>query len=308
MAQQPEASFPKERSLLFSVVVATRNRAALLTSLLGHLCEQVRDTADTEIVIVDNQSEDETKRTVERFIQSCSGQPQIRYFYEGRLGLSAARNAGATVARGQYVVFLDDDVEPEPCWLSAYRRLVERGPNVRVAGGPIEPRPEPNVDLPSIGRRYLWVYGHLDYGPSTGPLKSGQKLNGGNVLFDRSTLLKLGGFREIYGHRGDTLGGGEEQELLAQIRRHSPTSCYYVGKAKVHHRIPASRATMEWARARLRAASEAIARLEAVHRSHTVVALKSVYYLLILAASRVLPINEWRRTECSAYRDGLRSL
>jgi len=291
--------------LLFSIVVATRNRATLLCSLLGRLCNQLRDTADTEIVIIDNQSKDDTRKAVERFIDSYSGPMQIRYFYEGRVGVSVARNAGARVARGQYVIFIDDDIDPEPWWLDSFRRLIECAPNMRAAGGPIEPRPEPNVDLGFLSRRYLWIYAHLDYGESTLLLSSRRTLNGCNMLIDRSTFLECGGFDESFGHIGEALGGCEEQELLARIRRVYPISCYYAGKAKIYHRIPASRATMEWAVARVRAASKAIARSEARHRSRLVVALKSAYYFMIILASRVLPTNELRRAECSAYRDGL---
>jgi glycosyltransferase involved in cell wall biosynthesis len=293
--------------LLFSIVVATRNRAAQLLSLVRRLYDQIGEVGDTEIVIVDNRSTDDTRVAVERLIQSHSNQTPLRYFYESQLGLSPARNAGVRVAQGKYVIFIDDDVEPEPGWLEAYRRQVKLAPNLRAAGGPIEPRPEPNVDLPLLDHRYLWVYGHLDYGEGTLLLNSRQTLHGGNMLFNRTTFLELGGLADLCGHRGDSLGGGEEHDLLARVRREFPISCYYVGKAKVYHRIPGSRATREWVIGRIRGGSQAIARFEALRRSRTVVALKSIYYFMIIAASRVLPISQLRRTECSAYLDGLRS-
>jgi glycosyltransferase involved in cell wall biosynthesis len=287
--------------------VATRNRAAQLLSLVRRLCDQIGGAGDTEIVIVDNRSTDDTRIAVERFIQSHSNQTPLRYFYESQPRLAAARNTGVRVAQGQYIIFLDDDAEPESGWLDAYRRQVNLAPNLHAAGGPIEPRPEPHVTLPLLDRRYLWVYGHLDYGEGTLLLNSRQRLNGGNMLFNRTTFLELGGLADLCGHRGDTLGGGEEQDLLARVRRQFPISCYYVGKAKVYHRIPGSRATREWVIARIRGGSQAIARFEALRRSRTVVALKFLYYCIIIVASRVLPISELRRTECSAYLDGLRS-
>jgi hypothetical protein len=177
---------------------------------------------------------------------------------------------------------------------------------LRAAGGLIEPRAEPNADFGFVEPRYLWIYGRLDFGGSTRLLKSKETLNGGNMLVEKSTFLALGGLDESFGHKGESLGGSEEQELLARIRHRYPMSCYYVGEAKAYHRIPAQRATIEYAAARVRAASQAIARSDSRHRSRIVVALKSARYFFTILASRVLAVSELRRAECVGYLDGLR--
>jgi len=304
LAQQAERFCEEQRKFEFSVILATRNRAAILMDVLSALCEQIRAEVDVELVIIDNASTDNTKAAVELFIRSCPIPEQVRYLYEDRVGLSAARNAGARLARGRYLIFLDDDVYLERDWLASYRK-VSANPNLRVAGGSIEPLAEPNADFRFVGSRYLWIYGRLDFGSTTRPLASKETLNGGNILFEKSTFLALGGLDESFGHKGENMGGAEEQELLARIRQHYPTSCYYAGAAKVYHRVAPQRATLEYALSRIRLGSQAIARSELRHRPRTVVVLKSIYYYFNTLFLPLFPGNELRRAECSGYLEGL---
>lgn len=97
-----------------SVVVCTFNRADILPLALQSLCEQTPHHDQTEIIVVDNNSPDNTRQVVDEFIEKY---PNIRYCFEPIQGLSHARNRGWREARGEYVGYLDDDAKAPPEWL-----------------------------------------------------------------------------------------------------------------------------------------------------------------------------------------------
>ena len=92
-----------------SVIVITKNEAHNIVDCL----ESVK-WAD-EIIIVDNNSRDETKATVEKYAQKS--QDRLKYIFEGRQGLCYARNRGIMNATGEIIVFTDDDCLAPLDWL-----------------------------------------------------------------------------------------------------------------------------------------------------------------------------------------------
>ncbi|HKZ34573.1 MAG TPA: glycosyltransferase family 2 protein [Patescibacteria group bacterium] len=115
-----------------SIIIPTRNRAALLTTCLYALFSQTEKPE--EIIVVDNGSTDYTAQAV-RMLQEISPVP-LRYFYEGRRGPSYARNLGIDHARFPILGFLDDDTIPVSTWVHTAKHLVSLG--VSVAQGAIE--------------------------------------------------------------------------------------------------------------------------------------------------------------------------
>ena len=75
---------------------------------------------DVEIIVVDDGSQDDTKEVLLPYVQ----QQQINYIYQSNKGVSAARNAGAAMAIGQYLVFLDSDDKVKSNWLDDYREKI----------------------------------------------------------------------------------------------------------------------------------------------------------------------------------------
>jgi GT2 family glycosyltransferase len=84
-----------------SVIIPTYNRAAMVKEAIESVLAQ--SYADRELMVVDDGSTDETKAAVASFI------PQLTYVYQEHQGVSAARNRGAAMARGEYLAFLDSD-------------------------------------------------------------------------------------------------------------------------------------------------------------------------------------------------------
>ena len=108
-----------------SIIICTRNRARMLERTLRHFAEVcVPSGWDVELIIADNASTDDTAAVVgDAKLKNI----EVRYLYEGRNGKSNALNASLVQARGQIILFTDDDVAPAKDWLERMGRpLLER--------------------------------------------------------------------------------------------------------------------------------------------------------------------------------------
>jgi glycosyltransferase involved in cell wall biosynthesis len=105
-----------------SIVISTRNRARQLTRCLQHV-GLIRSRTTWELVVVNNGSTDDTSDVLAEFEQqrSCP----VKVVNEPAAGLSRARNAGVRAARGEVVVFTDDDCYVHPDLVDEYRKVFE---------------------------------------------------------------------------------------------------------------------------------------------------------------------------------------
>lgn len=94
-----------------SVVIPTRNRTHKLRRTLDGLRAQTVSTGSFEVLVVDNASSDDTPATVAGYLGQAAN---WRYLQEPKPGAAAARNSGIRASQGEIVLFLDDDVIPDP--------------------------------------------------------------------------------------------------------------------------------------------------------------------------------------------------
>ena len=111
-----------------SIIIPVFNRCELTRQCLTHLSEVTRGCT-YEVIIVDNASTDETKD----FLTTLAGDIQIIRNTEN-LGFAKACNQGAASARGQFLVFLNNDTIPKEGWLIALLEEVRNHPEVVVVG------------------------------------------------------------------------------------------------------------------------------------------------------------------------------
>lgn len=228
----------KQPDLLFSVVICTYNRAALLRMVLESLIVQQLDHSRFEVLVVDNNSTDETRAVSEEFISRA---PHVRYVLERRQGLSYARNRGYEEARGCYIAYSDDDNQLPPDWLHTAVTIVERE-GAGVFGGPsraffITPRP----------RWFSPTYAVFSPSWSAGDLQPSQFLCGNNIFIRKTLLEAIGGFDPQMGMQGDKLGYGEETELIARIRDRLPHErIFYDPALWVYHLVRPNKMRLRW--------------------------------------------------------------
>jgi len=98
-----------------SILLCTRNRASHLRHTLDAMCRiAVPVGAKVELLVIDNASSDETSRVIEE----CKiPQLTVSYLREPRKGQANARNAGLREAKGEIIIFTDDDVRPSKKWI-----------------------------------------------------------------------------------------------------------------------------------------------------------------------------------------------
>ena len=95
---------PDSHGVTLSVVVAAHNAASTISDTVLSVCAQTRD--DWELIIVDDGSSDDTPAIASAL---AAGDSRIRIVRQTNMGTASARNAGASLARGRYWVFLDSD-------------------------------------------------------------------------------------------------------------------------------------------------------------------------------------------------------
>jgi glycosyltransferase involved in cell wall biosynthesis len=121
---------------LVSVTICTRNRANSLARTLNSLVVAASHVNELwELQIVDNGSTDDTKVIVSSF----EGKLPIRLIVENLPGLSNARNAAVANARGNYILWTDDDVIVHENWLNAYTTAFTKYTECVVFGGTATP-------------------------------------------------------------------------------------------------------------------------------------------------------------------------
>jgi glycosyltransferase involved in cell wall biosynthesis len=123
--------------MIISILIATRNRCQSLRTSLTYVRQTAaRFAGSSEVIVIDNGSEDDTSNIVSQFGSEWPG--IIRYIYEPRKGKSIALNSGIASSRGEILVFTDDDCYPTPSWLSCIAAEFRRDETLGGLGGRAE--------------------------------------------------------------------------------------------------------------------------------------------------------------------------
>lgn len=207
-----------------SIVIPTRARPSYLDVTLASLIPQAR-SADAEVLVVSDGLDPETAAIVERHGARVVSLPEPR-------GANAARNAGVRAARGDLIVFVDDDVEAPPGWLVAVLDGVHSYPHREVFGGPIRARLEGGGPR-ACGREGAPIT-TLDLGPNDCDTSF---VWSANMAIRRSAFDRVGPFDEtIYGR-------GEEEEWQRRYASRGGT-VRYLAHAGLDHRRTAGDSTV----------------------------------------------------------------
>jgi len=217
------------------VVVSTRGRKEMSVHTVGKLLEQ--DYPNFRVVVVDQNDE-----PVSALKELSGTDPRLVYHVAGSRGLPAGRNEGLLLSRAEIVVFVDDDVEPEPGFIEghvhAYRDETVGG----TAGRVREVREEMNEPVPpdGPGRINYWL-GELHRGFTADEPADIETAQGVNMSFRRRVLEEIGGF--------DTRFGGtflyEETDVCLRVRKAGYRLRYVPDAALVHLGAPTGGCRME---------------------------------------------------------------
>jgi glycosyltransferase involved in cell wall biosynthesis len=236
-----------------TVLICTYNRALLLHQTLLAMQEMTPpDGCAVDIVVVDNNSSDDTARVVAQ--AAANARYPIGLLHERRQGKSFALNTGLAEASGDVIALTDDDVLPAADWLT---RIVDgfRTQDVTFVFGKVLPRWSctPPPELLTCPAQDIWgPLAIVDYGDEPARYEAGntgQRLPiGANLSFLKSALVAIGGWRTDLGKVNNTLISGEDHEIFLRLRRHGLYSGYYDPGMCVRHYVPEARLTRRYFR------------------------------------------------------------
>jgi glycosyltransferase involved in cell wall biosynthesis len=212
----------------------------MLVTALESLCLQTIDVSVYEVIVVDNNSTDNTSIVVDEF---CRRYFNIRYCQESQQGLSHARNRGWRGARGQYVAFMDDDAEASRDWLATgFRCFCEVQPAPMGIGGRIIP-----VYSSAKPEWFQDEWETHSWGRHPRFLTKGESFSGANMIFKKEVLEEFGGFDVRLGVTGPYLSVGEETAVFQKIwQAKGDARFYYAPEMLVYHTVPAYKMTFSY--------------------------------------------------------------
>lgn len=216
---------------MITIAVCTHNRVRSLKRTLDCLI-RLPATADYEVLVVDNASTDGSRTLVSAM---SSQWPQLRYVYEGKLGLSNALNRAVEAARGEVIAFVDDDETVAANWLDAVRDAFSDR-NVGVIFGRLRVK----TKGPESTRRQLRsLFPPRDYGENPIQVTEANRarfmFGTGISAYWRSTLLEMGPFRTDLGRKGGQLLGGEDTDMFGRLLKAGKTIVYWPDAVYYHH-------------------------------------------------------------------------
>jgi glycosyltransferase involved in cell wall biosynthesis len=225
-----------------TVVLCTHNRAQSLPIALESIVTQILpQSVGWEIIVVDNNSSDETCEIVDGFRRRY---PQVRYLFESKQGISHARNSAIQNARGEILAFIDDDETAATDWLKNLTSNLHNG-EWAGAGGRIVPQwecPRPRW-LSDKSVFTLAPLALFDIGPEGRQLD--QTPFGANMAFRKDVFEAYGGFRTDLGRVGKSMLSGEDTEFGRRVLT-AGRQLRYEPSAVTYHPVQESRVNRKY--------------------------------------------------------------
>ena len=229
---------------MISLIICTYNRDKYIYDTLKYIANNEFSKEKYEIVLINNNSTDDTEQECFRF-QKDFPECNFCYFIETNQGLSHARNRGIKEAKGEVLVFLDDDSFVDNNYLKNLEDNLKKNPDSAAFGGKITPLFESGVTPTWLSKwTYSWVSA-IDMGNSTRLFTKKQYPIGANMGVTKSCLDQYGIFNVSLGRSKKNLMGGEEKDLFDRIMKGNE-KVYYFPNIEVNHVIPETRTTKEY--------------------------------------------------------------
>jgi len=234
-------------SVDFTVAIPTYNGASRLPKILERLRSQIDvKHLNWEILVVDNNSQDNTARVVSQYQATWPQSGQLRYCLEPRQGTAYARIRAVREARSELVGLLDDDNLPAPNWVAAAYAFgithPKAGAYASQIHGEFEVEPPPNFDriAPFLGITERGQHPHL-YEPDKLNLPPGAGL----VVRKRAWCEAVPQHPVLKGRIGKSLVGGEDLEPLLHLHK-AGWEIWYNPTMETYHQIPSWRWDREY--------------------------------------------------------------
>lgn len=229
---------------MITAIICTYNRAKYIGPLLESLAANDLPKIEYEILLVDNNCTDKTREICDAYA-AAHPDVQFRYTVEPVQGLSAARNRGIREAKGEIIVYIDDDALVDTHYLRDYAEWFASHPETMACGGPIIPlyeTAEPDWMTPYT-KSLLTAW--MDYGNKPRKYPKGRFPGGGNAAYRKSVFEKAGLFNTELGRKGNNLMGAEEKDIFDKMQTLG-MQIMYIPSPVLHHIIPQTKLEKEY--------------------------------------------------------------
>ncbi|MEM9149693.1 MAG: hormogonium polysaccharide biosynthesis glycosyltransferase HpsE [Cyanobacteria bacterium P01_F01_bin.3] len=238
--------FPTQVAPDFTVVIATYNGAQRIGDVLDCLRCQI-DTSDIlwEIIVVDNNSTDDTAAVVRSYQDTWPQNIPLHYAFEPQQGAGYARQKGTEFADSPLIGYLDDDNLPWLNWVRAAYRFAQQHPNVGVYGSRI--RGKFATSPPAHFERIAAFLALTDRGPKPIPYRPEAKIlppGAGLVVRRQAWLDNVPAHRTLSEKFGDR-EAGEDLEVVLRIQK-AGWAVWYNAQMWMYHDIPGHRLTRKY--------------------------------------------------------------
>ena len=224
--------------MTITVILCTYNRCESLARALASVAvSQVPEDVRWEVLVVDNNSRDQTRAVVDEYLQLFPS--RFRYTFEPRQGKSYALNTGVRESVSDVLAFMDDDVEVDSMWLQRLSNVM-RDNRWAGAGGRIVPEAgfTPPRWLEMTHRYALAPLALFDLGPESREMA--EPPFGTNMAFRREMFSRYGGFRTDLGPQPGSQIRSEDTEFGARLLS-GGERLWYEPSAVVYHPVSQER-------------------------------------------------------------------
>lgn len=228
----------------FSFVTCTYNRVDTLRRTLQALINQSFDPKNYQIIVVDNNSDDGTEDMCNKLIQQTSSR-NIEYYKEINQGLSFALNRGIKEARGEYIVYVDDDETVGTEHLSRLEAYLTNYSYIEMAASAVIPIYEVAEPLWMSPFTQRLIGGYFNEGTTVKRLKGKKYPGTGHTIIKRVLYDKYGGYNTELGRKGAGLMGAEDKDMAFRLIENN-VECYYLPNIPVFHHIPQYKLSKEF--------------------------------------------------------------
>ena len=228
--------------MMISIVLCTYNNCESLRKTLQNIFKNNLSKNNTELLVIDNNSTDDTRTVCDEFINEAP--LHFSYYVEKKQGLSHARNLGLAKASGEYILFTDDDAIIKNDWLENYVSYLVKSPSTDCLFGPIYVDWE-NKKPEWFLQEYRPFFASLDYGKEILVIADiDHEFFGKNFMVRKSLLVEMGGFDPSLGRCGDKLIAGEETIIYRKLVN-DKKDIVYLPQTAVGHRLKPREFTKE---------------------------------------------------------------
>ncbi len=218
-------------NIALTVLFATRNGEYVLPKTLDGYCRVRRPACTWKLVVVDNGSDDSTQTIVGSFKDRLP----LEILQQPHAGKNRALNHGLLACEGPLVIITDDDAVPDPSFLTAWFKVLDRAQEFEIFGGSIDPlfeTPPPEWILRNIGRLgMLFAVRDLPEGPVEATAIFGPNMAVRSSVFERGFR-----FNENIGPNGadSNYPMGSETEFCVRVT-HSGAKSWFAREPRVQH-------------------------------------------------------------------------